>query len=46
MYIRGLIPRNFAELAKAVPIAFQVGAFSVDPFIFHVKPGFFKGLNN
>ena len=23
MYIRGLIPRNFAELAKAVPIATQ-----------------------
>ena len=24
MYIRGLIPRNFAELAEAVPIAVQV----------------------
>ena len=23
MYIRGLIPRNFAELAEAVPIAFD-----------------------
>ena len=24
MYIHGLIPRNFAELAEAVPIAVQV----------------------
>ena len=23
MYIRGLIPRNFAELAEAVPIAVE-----------------------
>ena len=23
MYIRGLIPRNFAKLAEAVPIAFN-----------------------
>ena len=25
MFIRGLIPRNFAELAEAVPIAFNCG---------------------
>ena len=25
MYIRGLIPRNFAELAEAVPIDFNCG---------------------
>ena len=28
MYIRGLIPRNFAELAEAVPIVFSALAAS------------------
>ena len=27
MYIRGLIPRNFAELAEVVPIAYASGNF-------------------
>ena len=31
MYIRGLIPRNFVELAEAVPIAVQVELGSALP---------------
>ena len=29
MYIRGLIPRNFAELAEAVPIGFKTVFYNI-----------------
>ena len=45
MYIRGLIPRNFAELAEAVPIVRSIYAHAVKGYWFYNLYAFFSCIN-